>query len=349
MKTALRFTFVLALTAALLFVWLRALDGESLLASLSEADPLLLVLAGLAGLLHVPARALRWRALLDVGGPLPPFRELVLTTAVGYFITFLIPGRIGEVVRPALLSRRSEVPLGASLASVLFERLLDVGVLVLLLVSFLILSPELASEKMRQVATWLTVAGVLGLSAGVFAHRRWRSEWDLLISSLARRLPGRVGKKAERLGLTALRGFDSLLKPGAWWRLGLLSFLTWLPCVACYALTLVACSAMSTWTAPLLLTVAGAFGIAIPTPAGIGGFEAVVTHVLESILHVEPTRAAAAALLIHVSSVLPVFFLGLYYFLREGLSMKALKSAAAAAEPEPEPEPEPTTGTESPS
>jgi len=335
MKLTLRVTIVLTLTALLLFAWLRALDGASLLEALGEANPLLLVLAGLAGVLHLPARAFRWRALLDVGGSVPPFRELVLTTAVGYFVTFLIPGRIGEVVRPALLSRRNEVPLGAALASVVFERMLDVAVLLSMLMTFLLFSPGMASPELRQLGVWLGLFAMVGLAVGIFVHRHWRSKLDVVVSGIARRLPGRTGTLAEKLGLTALRGFDSLLKPGAWWRLSLLSLLTWLPCLLCYAITLVACSALSTWTAPFLVTVAGALGIAIPTPAGLGGFEAIVTHTLESILHVEPTRAAAAALLVHATSVLPVFLLGLYYFLREGLSMKSLKSAAAATVSEP--------------
>ena len=350
MKLALRVTIVLTLTALLLFAWLRALDGASLLEALADAHPLLLVLAALAGVLHVPARAFRWRALLDVGGTVPRFRELVLTTAVGYFVTFLIPGRIGEVVRPALLSRRTGVPLGAALASVVFERMLDVAVLLSMLMAFLLFSPSLASPELRQVGAWLGLATVLGLAIGVFVHRHWRSKLDFVVSGIARRLPGRIGTLAEKLGLTALRGFDSLLKPGAWWRLSLLSLLTWLPSLLCFGITLVACSTLSAWTAPLLLTVAGALGIAIPMPAGIGGFELVVTNTLESYLGVEHARAAATALLVHVTSVLPVFLLGLYYFVREGISVKSLKSAAAATASEPsaeaEAQAEPSSETE---
>jgi uncharacterized protein (TIRG00374 family) len=335
MKLALRAAIVLALTAAFLFFWLRALDGESLLAALADADPLLLSLAGLAGVLHVPTRALRWRTLLDVGSRVPRYRELVLTTAVGYLVTFVIPGRFGEIVRPALLSKRNDVPLGAAIASVLFERLLDVAALLLFLVAFLLLSPDLASQELRQAGAALSAAAAIGFAAGVFVHRRWRPQLDLIISAVARRLPGRVGSLAETLGITALRGFDALLRPGAWWRLTLLSLLTWLPSLVCFALTMIACSSLVSWSAPLLLTVTGALGIAIPTPAGLGSFEAIITHVLEVYLRVEPGRAAATAVLVHLTSVLPVFFLGLYYFLREGLSLKSLRSAARAAEPDP--------------
>ena len=337
MKLALRLAVVLALTAALLAVWARSFDAEALWRAVREASLPLLLVAALVNLLHVPTRAWRWRALLDVGGPLPPYRELVLTTAVGYLVSFVIPGRIGEVVRPALLSARSEVPLGAALASVVFERLLDVAVLVVLLGAFVLLTPELASAELRRTAAVLAAAAAIGLVVGIVVHRRWRSGLDLLVSRLARKLPGRVGLGAERLGLTALRGFDSLLRPGAWWRLPLMSLVVWSTSIGAFELVLAAGGAEVVRTTSLLMTAVGALGMAVPTPGGVGGFEAVFTHVLAETFGVPGGRAAALALLSHLVAVVPALLLGLYYFLREGLSVDSLRAAARSGrEAEPE-------------
>lgn len=341
MKLALRLLLVLALTAGLLAVWSRAFDWAALGDAIGRASLPLLLLAAFVNLLHVPARAWRWRTLLDVGGAVPPFRELLLTTAIGYLVTFLVPGRIGEVVRPALLAGRSEVPLGAALASVLFERLLDTVMLVAFLAAFLLLSPELASEELRRATLLIGGLAVGGLAAGVAAHRLWRSKLDVLISAVARRLPGRLGRLAERLGLTALRGFDSLLRPGAWWRLPLLSALVWSTSLGAFELVFAAGGTPVAPTASLLMTAVGALGMAIPTPAGVGGFEAVFTSFLTGTFSVPGARAAALALMAHAVAVVPALLLGLYYFLREGLSIGALREAARSGRGEDAPPPEP--------
>src|SRR4051812_2718918 len=58
---------------------------------------------------HHILRAMRWRYLLpDSTGPRPSLRQLFDSTILGNLATFLLPFRIGEFIRPLLLSRWSE-------------------------------------------------------------------------------------------------------------------------------------------------------------------------------------------------------------------------------------------------
>ena len=80
---------------------------------------------------------LRWTWLLRPVGRVP-FWPSFLATAVGFAANNL-PARVGEVIRPALLARMRRLPFSALLASILFERALDGGsVLVFLLLAVLL-------------------------------------------------------------------------------------------------------------------------------------------------------------------------------------------------------------------
>ena len=50
-------------------------------------------------------RALRWQVLLEPVGP-TRFRTAFRTTIIGFAALFLLPARLGEVLRPYLLARQ---------------------------------------------------------------------------------------------------------------------------------------------------------------------------------------------------------------------------------------------------
>src|SRR5262245_2490706 len=60
-----------------------------------------------------------------------PIREniglynLTSTTLIGFMVTFLVPMRIGEIVRPVLLARRERLPASAAIATIALERIFD--------------------------------------------------------------------------------------------------------------------------------------------------------------------------------------------------------------------------------
>ena len=70
---------------------------------------------------------------------------------------------------------------------------------------------------------------------------------------------------------------------------------------------------------------------------------------MENYLAVDPAPAAATAIIAHVAAVVPVIVLGLYYFWREDLSVRALREAAAAGKAGGDDEPQekaPAAGSE---
>jgi hypothetical protein len=69
-------------------------------------------------------RAQRWRVLLRPVGT-PFLRALVDATNIGFMANVLLPLRIGEIIRPVLLSRKERQPLGGILATIVLERIFD--------------------------------------------------------------------------------------------------------------------------------------------------------------------------------------------------------------------------------
>src|SRR3984893_9931786 len=80
-------------------------------------------------------RTVRWRVLLDASQP-PPFYPPFFANTMGYRLSTILPIRAGDVARPALLARRTNIRFSEALGTVLTERVLDLLSILLLFVFF---------------------------------------------------------------------------------------------------------------------------------------------------------------------------------------------------------------------
>ncbi len=75
-------------------------------------------------------RVERWRLILGKKYHLP-FWEAYHPMMIGFMVNGILPGRVGEIVRPAILKKRDNVPFSTGLATVAVERLFDMIFLLL--------------------------------------------------------------------------------------------------------------------------------------------------------------------------------------------------------------------------
>ena len=126
---------VIGPTGALMWFFLRSADLASVWSHIRRARLDLISAAFGAIAVSYLVRVGRWQRLLapiaQVG-----FAPAVRATVIGCATTAVLPGRLGEVLRPYLLARRER--LSAVLATVVLERLLDVITVVLLCGVFLL-------------------------------------------------------------------------------------------------------------------------------------------------------------------------------------------------------------------
>ena len=160
----------------------------------------------LASLVAVYVRAQRWRVLLRPVGDVPLFPALS-ATAIGFGASAVLPFRIGELVRPALLGRQVGVGMSAALSSVVLERLFDMLLVVACFVVVALVYPLPAA--LRDSAIVLAVLAVLGFVV-LHAMQRRRTATETFVGGLLARLPSSLAARIRPLVGSFLGGLGGL-------------------------------------------------------------------------------------------------------------------------------------------
>jgi uncharacterized protein (TIRG00374 family) len=164
----------------------------------------------LASLSTIYIRAQRWRVLLRPLGDVALYPALS-ATAIGFGANSLLPFRLGELVRPALLGLRGGVRMGAALSTVVLERLFDVLLVIGCFLTVSLVYPELPAEMRRGAFALGGLAG-LGLVVLVVVQRHDRRA-EALISRGLRVLPASIGERLQSLVGSFLSGLGGLRDP----------------------------------------------------------------------------------------------------------------------------------------
>src|SRR5262249_7660365 len=131
-----------------LFLAFRHVPLDELGSAFRELDARWFIPAiGLSLLLQV-SRAWRWQLELS---PLAhiPFGRLWVVTSVAYMAINLLPVRLGEVVRPWLLSRRSTLSFSTVVGNLIVEKTFDSAVIVFYILLGLLTTPNLPTWVRR--------------------------------------------------------------------------------------------------------------------------------------------------------------------------------------------------------
>ena len=132
LKDLVKYVGGFGLAAVLLWWVFRGTDPASLWQQLRQASVTGLILCAALNMVHIVFRVWRWQALLEPVKPGIPFRPMFTAVVVGYLTSWVVPGRLGELVRPMLLTARENVDLGPAMGSVVADRLLDTAAVVAL-------------------------------------------------------------------------------------------------------------------------------------------------------------------------------------------------------------------------
>lgn len=337
LPSAIKFIVGLAVAAALMVWVLRGTDPAAVAETVSGAWLPGLAVAAALNLGHNVFRVWRWRALLEPATRHVPFWPMVEAVLLGYLVSWTVPGRMGELVRPAVLSARADVPLGASLGSVLADRVLDALSVVLLFGVGMMLTPlegGLADEAARIRGASLLLVALISVPLGGL----------LVVAAFRERLARRVGVRrglvawVVRAVLAFSAGTEALRRPRLLAGIAFHSLAAWGVIALALWIGVRACGAEIPFGAMLVILPLLVLGIAIPTPGGAGGYHWAVTAGL-TLFGVARPVAVGAAFVLHALVVLPVIVVGLLVLLGGGLSWRELIDAAkrlralGAAEP----------------
>mgnify|MGYP001046127577 FL=1 len=324
MKEISKYLLGFALAAILLAFFLRGVDGAGLVEALRGASFAGIVLAAAVNLAHNVFRTWRWRSLLAPVRSDVAFRPMFVAIIVGFLTTWVLPGRLGELVRPALLSTRERIPIGPCLGSVVADRILD-GAAILLLFAVGAWSTPLAgaaAESLRGAAVVMVIVVATFLAGSVVAGS--------FRGAIGRFVEGRRGalRGLGRLFLAVAEGTEALRRPRLLGAVALHSVLAWLTIAAGIWIGVRALGAAVPFPAVLVMLPIMAFGVAVPTPGGTGGYHLAMKAGLAGLFGVGEASAAAAGILMHLAVIVPVIVLGLVFLRTERVSWHDLLVAA---------------------
>ncbi len=326
MKAALQLIGGLLLAGLLLYWVFHDKDPKALRAAMLQASLPLLFAGSIVNISHNVFRMLRWRKLLDPVRPDVKLRPMFASIMLGYMTTWLMPGRVGELVRPALLSAKEDIPLAPCLGTIVADRVLDGMAIVVLFVAgswgahFTAGSAALSSRI--RLTAGLALAG---LTVGLILLIAVSAAGNRLDPWLARRpAPIRWGGRVV-LGLS--RGVDALRSPRLVVPIAIHSLLAWTTIALGTWLGIRAVGAAIGFADVLVMLPLLALGVSLPTPGGVGGYHALMQFGLTSLFGVDPTVAASAGVLMHLAIVTPVLLLGPVMLYTENVAWSDLVAA----------------------
>jgi uncharacterized protein (TIRG00374 family) len=322
-----RWQFWLGVVISVFFLWLVLNDIEygELWQKTREAN-YWYILPGIAVyFVALWVRAWRWHYLLR---PLKaiPTRVMFPIVTMGYAGNNIFPARAGELLRAVLLKDKQDVPISASLATIIVERVFD-GVVMLAFI-FLNLGElsrltddiqVIGQLTIQQVALWGSLAffGALlvFLAAAMFPLPTER----VAVWLIQRLVPERWRERVLEFTHRFMGGLESLRSPLEALMVFITSVVIWLLETVKYWFVMHAFSFSVSFFALMLMNGVVNLATTIPSAPGyLGTFDLPGIAVLEA-YGVPKETAASYTFVLHFALWFPVTALGLVYMAREGI------------------------------
>jgi uncharacterized protein (TIRG00374 family) len=311
----------LLISGVFLYLALRGLRLQDVWDALKGAKYIWLIPGVIVYFMGVGVRAWRWQYLLKPV-KLIPFKQSFEIVTIGYMGNNIFPARLGEVLRAVVLKRRETVPISASLATIIVERVFD-GVVMLAFV-FLNLSALGNIEgssgfvgSIESLAVWGAVI-FLGVLVAFLLAAMFPKRSKQMITWFANHLiPARFREKLLGIAFEFLEGLEALRSPREALMIFVTSVIIWLFETGKYWFVMHAFNFNVSFFALMLMNGIVNLATTIPSAPGyVGTFDAPGIAVLEA-FGIQKATAAGYTLVLHVALWFPITALGLYYFIPE--------------------------------
>ncbi len=323
---------IFGVAISVLFLWraLRGLKLDEVGDVVAGANYIWLVPGVLVYFIGVWIRAWRWHFLLK---PLKEIstKKMFPIVTIGYMGNNIFPARLGEVLRAVFLKRREEVPISASLATIIVERIFD-GVVMLAFV-FLNLSEltKLTGDSgflgnIQQAAIIGTSVFIGALVVFLLAAMFPKVTAKIGTWFIIKFLPAKLEEKMLGFMNKFLDGLISLRSPANVLMVFFTSAIIWLLETGKYWFVMHAFNFKVSFFALMLMNGIVNLATTIPSAPGyVGTFDLPGIAILTA-YGIDHATAASYTLVLHAALWLPITLLGLYYFFlylaREDMSWK---------------------------
>lgn len=323
LKKHWKFWLGVAISSIFLYSAVRDLNWDEFWVAIKTANYLWLIPGIAIYFVGVWIRAWRWHYLLR---PLKPIstNKMFPVVTIGYAGNNIFPARAGEVLRAFILKRRENVPISASLATIIVERIFDAVVMM----AFVFVNlPELAKltsdsgfiGNIQTVAIWGTIIFFGALIVFLISSMLPQITAKIGLWFIEKLLPQRFHKQIVEFMNKFLDGLASLRSPGNVLMVFFTSVVIWLLETGKYWFVMQAFEFRVSFFALMLVNGLVNLATTIPgAPGYIGTWEAVIVAVLVA-YNVSGGEALGYAVVLHMALWLPITLLGSYYLTKEGI------------------------------
>ncbi|MBN2007123.1 MAG: flippase-like domain-containing protein [Anaerolineae bacterium] len=338
-------TLTLILSALALYVALKDVKFGEVAGALRQVQLGWIFVTLVLIFLTLLIRAERWRILL---GRKVSLRDAFGLINIGYLVSGVLPLRAGDPARAVAASLRGPVSPLAALSVVVVERVLDMGLVLLMMLGTLPfvegMRTYLATGK---VNSWLsnelalTLVGVMAF--GLLAAFLLVAFFPIVVERIARWILEKLHIGAPERWLRPLRsmldGLAVLRSPRDGLAIILWSLALWMITPAYFWTVMQACSAFlpsgNLALQSVVATWASAFGMVFPAVGGLGSFHAAVSTALSWGFAIPGDLGVTYAIVVHALPYLTGIILGAITLLVWGVSFKSLVSQAQTVEKKP--------------
>jgi uncharacterized protein (TIRG00374 family) len=331
-------TFVVLLAAFLLWkIHQSHFDWHAFWLACRQVNLPLFLLATLVIYTNSVARAVRWAIFLKPS--LPPEQRKPWWTLLGaQFIGFAglaIFGRVGELIRPYLVSRRTGLSFSSQIAVVAVERIFDLAAFGILFAGNLIVSPQLNALPYHELfhkLGWVIAAMIAVLVAFVIAVRLAGEFMARMIRHIVGVLSKPAGQSAEAKVLEFRNGLNVVGSTSDFIGIVVCSFVLWGAVAIAYVLTMKAFPApvhnLTIAHCLLLMGFSVAGGI-VTLPGVGGGAQALTFWAMTRLFGVPAALAASVAIITYFVTTINVILPGLIYARVESVNLRTVARESA--------------------
>ncbi|OQZ01981.1 MAG: hypothetical protein B6D35_01985 [Candidatus Brocadia sp. UTAMX2] len=341
-KKNILFIFSILISIVCTWLFIRNIEWGLLKSALLDANYWFIIPTIVLTLLVYVVRAIRWRGLLS-HIKLISVLNLLSVTCIGFMANNVLPARVGEVLRPFILTKKENIKFSTSFATVIMERIFDMLGLILFTVVVIALLPHpsapqpntLASVSANQVGVvnesilpslkkWTEVFAALGVItlASLFSVVMKPDFFRQLLSKFCFFLPHTLKDRILGMYESFVYGLKILEdKTQAGWAMALSIFIWILGGAEIYLLGF-SFHMHLPFVAACLVAVCLALAVALPqAPGYIGVFHIAVLKSLH-LFGIETTAAQSYAIVLWAISILPSTIMGFLFLWREGIAFR---------------------------
>ncbi len=335
MLKSARFWIGIGISVICLIFAFQGIQFDKLLEALRDINYLWLIPASLLFCVSYCGRVFRWQLLFTPQKM--RLGKVFNALNIGYFLSNILPARLGDIVRAYLIGNMEGVSKAHALSTVVVERLSDGLTVVLLLAVTALFVPNIP-DVARQGALGVAVTGIAGVAFLIvlsFQKERGLQLLRRLTAPIPFLASPRLWRALESLidGFAILRSPRPLVGVAAWalfaWILG--GGMFW---VVMHAMNLEANGSPLPLQAAFLVMTVTSLAVVVPSSPGyIGVFHFGTQVTLSTVFGVDKSAALSYAFVMHAFSYIWLIILGVFSMWHEGLTYQQLQGIQAK-EPE---------------